>query len=71
MGLTRRQWIRLTHGQRATVLIAYNDVPVGSERRCPTGTAIAIGGVRVRIQTHACGHGRLLESPYIAGAVRP
>src|SRR5207253_2015509 len=29
--------IRLTHGQRATVLIAYNDVPVGSERRCPTG----------------------------------
>jgi Domain of unknown function (DUF4232) len=47
------------------LLVAYNDVPVGAETSCPRGTGLVVGGVRVQVVTHACGHGRLLESPYI------
>jgi hypothetical protein len=53
---------------RASVLVAYHDVPSGSQA-CPVATTLFVGGVAVSIRATACG-GRLLESPVIAGVVR-
>lgn len=65
--------VALTHLGRASVLIAYSDVPVGSETTCPSGTAIrmrppgASGWLTIKVPTTACGHGTLHESPVLAG----
>jgi hypothetical protein len=57
--------IVVTRGRPAHLLVADNDVPVGSETTCPSGTALLVNGVRVNVATTACSRGRLLESPYI------
>jgi uncharacterized protein DUF4232 len=57
--------IPVAPGRPAHLLVAYNDVPRSGETRCARGTALLVGAVRVAVVTHACGHGRLLESPYL------
>jgi hypothetical protein len=65
--------VTLTYLGRASVLITYSDVPVGSETTCPSGTAIrmrppgASGWLTIKVPTTACGHGTLHESPVLAG----
>jgi len=58
------------HG-KATVLVMYNDVPVGGQTTCPHGTALAIkvgsAWVRANVSTTACGGGKLHESPFLKG----
>lgn len=69
--------VTLGPGKRATILISYEDVPVGNETSCPTGTALAVtpphdsGVLKVRVKTFACGGGTLHESPVLAGVVQP
>ncbi len=68
----RPRLVRLARGGRATLLVAYNDVPVGNETRCPTSVSLEIllpGAVRVAFQADACNHGLLRESPFLAGVV--
>lgn len=63
----------LAHGGVASVLIAYSDVPHGSERSCPTGREILVRvpgdrtWIPVLARTDACGQGRLEESPLLSG----
>lgn len=57
--------VLVTSKRAAHLLVAYNDVPVGSETRCPRGLALLVNGVRVNVATTACNRGRLLESPYV------
>jgi hypothetical protein len=65
--------VKIAHNGKASVLISYGDVPVGSEVTCPTGTAIrlrppgASDRLTVKASTTACGHGTLHESPVLAG----
>ena len=65
--------VRLAHHGVASVLVAYSDVPHGSERNCPTGTEILfrVPGdatwLPVLARTKACAHGTLAESPILAG----
>lgn len=69
--------VTLGPGRKATILIAYEDVPVGNETSCPKGTGLAVtppgdsGVLRVKVTTYACGKGRLWESPVLAGVVTP
>jgi hypothetical protein len=65
--------VRIAHNGKASVLISYGDVPVGSETTCPTGKAIrlrppgASDWLTVKASTTACGRGTLHESPVLAG----
>jgi hypothetical protein len=65
--------VKLAHLGRASVLISYSDVPVGSESSCPRGKALRLrppgagGWLTVVAKTYACGHGTLHESPLLAG----
>jgi len=65
--------VKLTHLGKASVLISFSDVPVGSETSCPAGTALRVrppgasGWLTVKVATSACGHGTLHESPVLAG----
>lgn len=65
--------VNIAHDGKASVLISYGDVPVGSETSCPAGKAIrlrppgASGWLTVKALTTACGHGTLHESPVLAG----
>jgi len=65
--------VKLGHLGRASVLISYGDVPVGSERSCPHGKALLLrppaddDWLTVVVSTNACGHGKLHESPILAG----
>jgi hypothetical protein len=65
--------VKLKHLGRASVLVSYSDVPVGSETSCPRGKALrlrppgASDWITVRVGTFACGHGTLRESPLLAG----
>jgi hypothetical protein len=65
--------VRLVHRGKASVLISYEDVPVGNETRCPEGSTILLrppgaqDWVVIRAKTYACGHGTLHESPVLAG----
>lgn len=67
--------VRLAPGGVATILVAYEDVPVGKETRCRSGDALLVrpprsgSAVRVRAATTACGRGRLWTSPVLAGRV--
>jgi hypothetical protein len=57
--------VAVTSSRPAHLLVAYNDVPTGNERRCAQGVALLVNGVRVNVGTIACNRGRLLESPYL------
>jgi hypothetical protein len=65
--------VTLAHLGRASVLVSYGDVPVGSETTCPIGKALrlrppgASDWLTVRVSTNACGRGTLHESPVLAG----
>ena len=65
--------VKLKHLGRASVLVYYGDVPVGSESSCPHGKAIrlrppgASGWLTIGVSTNACGRGTLHESPVLAG----
>jgi hypothetical protein len=65
--------VKLAPNGKASVLISYGDVPVGSETNCPAGKAIrlrppnATGWLTVKVGTTACAHGTLHESPLLAG----
>ena len=67
--------VRLVPGGVASLLVAYEDVPVGSESSCPSGDALlvrppgSVSAVRVRAATTACGRGHLWTSPVLAGRV--
>jgi hypothetical protein len=67
--------VRLAPGAVASVLVAYEDVPVGNETSCPSGDALlvrppgSVTAVRVRAATTACGRGHLWTSPVLAGRV--
>ncbi len=69
----RPSLVRLAHGGAATVLVAYGDVPVGNEGRCPPATTILVRPpgdvhwVSVEASVQACRHGTLRESPVVAG----
>jgi hypothetical protein len=63
----------LKHGGATTVFVAYGDVPVGYQTKCPTGTEILVRvpgdqtWIPVLAKTTACGNGTLRESPFLAG----
>jgi hypothetical protein len=65
--------VKIAHNGKASVLISYGDVPVGSETTCPAGKALrlrppkATGWLTIKVATSACGHGTLDESPVLAG----
>lgn len=65
--------VRLAPGGVASILVAYEDVPVGSETTCPNGDALLVRppgsrtAVRVKAATTACGRGHLWTSPVLAG----
>ena len=69
--------VTLPHRGRATIVIAYSDVPVGNERRCPTARSLGIrlpgvaGRIVVHLELAPCNRGLLRESPILAGVVRP
>jgi hypothetical protein len=69
--------VTLGPGKKATILVAYEDVPVGNETSCANGTQLAVtpphdsGVLIVNVGTTACGGGRLWESPVLAGVVQP
>ena len=69
------QTVRLDPGEVASILITYEDVPVGSETTCASGTALLVrppasaSVVRVKATTTACGRGHLWTSPILAGRV--
>ena len=62
-------------GGRATVVIAYSDVPHGAEKTCPTATSLvvrpagAVRGVAVKVRITACNRGLLYESPLLRGRI--
>jgi hypothetical protein len=65
--------VKIARGGKASVLISYGDVPVGSETTCPTGNAIRLrppkakGWLTITVATHACRHGTLHESAILSG----
>lgn len=65
--------VRLKHLGRASVLVTYGDVPIGSETSCPRGKALRLrppgagDWLTVAVITHACGRGTLHESPVLSG----
>ena len=69
----RPSLVLIGRGGTATVLVAYGDVPVGNEGRCPTATTLLVRPpgdvhwVNVQASIQACRHGTLRESPVVAG----
>ena len=67
--------ITLAPGARASLLVAYSDVPTASETTCEHSARLSIilrhfrGHFSVPFDAHACSHGRLFESPFVAGLV--
>lgn len=62
-------------GGHSTLLLAYSDVPHGTEKTCPMASALLIrptgaaGDVRVRVRLAPCNRGLVYESPLLPGAV--
>ena len=60
-------------GGVATIFVAYGDVAVGGERRCPASTDLLVqppgqsDDVLVAVHARACNHGTLRESPVLLG----
>jgi hypothetical protein len=73
---TKAKTVRLAHDGRATILIAYSDVPVAYEGPCPKSTAILIRPpgqqqwVSVAVRADVCNNGTLRDSPVLAGVHR-
>jgi hypothetical protein len=69
----RAKPVRLLHGGYATILVAYSDVVVNNEKRCPDSDAFLVrtpgqtNWLRVAAGATACGGGTVRESPVIAG----
>jgi hypothetical protein len=67
--------ITLAPGKRASLLVAYSDVPSGSETTCEHATKLVVilrhnrGHFSLPLNALACSHGRLFESPFLAGLV--
>lgn len=65
--------VNLAHLGKASVLISFGDVPVGGETSCPVGNTVILrppgawDWLTIRVETEACGHGTLHESPVLAG----
>lgn len=65
--------VKLKQLGKASLLVFFSDVPVGSETSCPAGTALRIrppgasDWLTVKVATSACDHGTLHESPVLAG----
>lgn len=66
--------VSLAHLARASVLISFEDVPVGNEKNCPFGTALLLRTPGAwqwltinKVSTDACGGGTLHTSPVLAG----
>jgi hypothetical protein len=65
--------VNLAHLGKASVLISFEDVPVGGETSCPAGNAITLRPpgawewLTIKVATEACGSGTLHESPVLAG----
>jgi len=65
--------VKLAHLGKASVLVSFEDVPVGNETNCPSGTALSLrppgasNWLTVKAPTTACGHGTLHESPVLEG----
>ena len=63
-------------GGRATLLLAYSDVPHGDEKTCPTATTVvvrpagAVTGIAVKMRLAPCNRGLLYESPLLPGVAR-
>jgi hypothetical protein len=64
----------LAPGQRASLLVAYSDVPSGSET-CRHATSLVLrlpesgGRLPLAFDASPCSHGRLFESPFLRGLV--
>ncbi|MGZ4386603.1 MAG: DUF4232 domain-containing protein [Gaiellaceae bacterium] len=71
----RPRTVTLRSKARASLLVAYSDVPVGGQRSCPRSDALLVrpaaasSSIRVSVPLEACGGGRLSESPFLAGVV--
>ena len=65
--------VKIAHNGKASVLISYGDVLVGSETTCKSGKAIRLrppkakGWLTIKVTTTACGHGTLHTSPVLTG----
>ncbi len=65
--------VKLAHLGKASVLIAYGDVPVGSETSCPSASTVLVrppgawDWLTVKAPTQACAHGTLRISPVLGG----
>jgi hypothetical protein len=70
---TAPKLVALAHNGKATILIAYSDVPTGNETSCPTATKLIVrppgdvGSLPVTAQIGACNKGTLRESPILKG----
>jgi hypothetical protein len=62
-------------GGHATLLLAYSDVPHGTEKACPAATALvvrpagAVAGITVKVSLAPCNRGLIYESPLLPGRV--
>lgn len=65
--------VKIRHNGKASVLVSYRDVPIGSETSCPTGSALQLkppktkSWLQIKVTTEACGHGTLHTSPILSG----
>jgi hypothetical protein len=60
--------VTIAPGRYASLLLAWSDVPTGTEKRCPTTHALDVTpGGRVRVTIGACNRGLLRESPFVGG----
>jgi hypothetical protein len=71
----RPRTIALQPRARASLLVAYSDVPTGGQMTCPHSSALLVKpagastSIRVAVPLEACGGGRLRESPFLPGVV--
>ena len=67
--------VSLAPGKVTSLLVAYSDVPTGSETHCRNATTLVVilgggsGRLTVAATIGACNHGHLFESPFLAGKV--
>ena len=65
--------VNLAHMAKASVLLSYEDVPVGGETKCPVGNALLLRTpgawqwLTTKAYSQACGKGTLHTSPVLAG----
>jgi hypothetical protein len=65
--------VTLSPGKTASLLLAYSDVQVAGETRCPRSTELVLilghgqGRLHVEARIGACNHGTLRISPFLAG----